>query len=159
MAVFLFMRRMVEVSAIKTGNNDLISQLAGSHPGGRTDEEIRALSTKDIEIYEIAGPFFFGVADMLQNTLRNVAKPPRVLILRMRDVPVVDSTGITALESFVTQCKARKTVTILTELREQPGKALRKSGFFDDIDDKLIATNLDDAVETALSMVKEAAAT
>jgi SulP family sulfate permease len=105
LAMFLFLRRMVEVSALKLETDVLINELALGDMGKNTAASIRALYRKDVEIYEITGPFFFGVADMLQNTLRGLAKSPRVLILRMRDVPTIDSTGITALESFLVQCQ------------------------------------------------------
>jgi SulP family sulfate permease len=154
MAVFLFLRRMVEVSAIKMGNSELMTQLAYGEIGTKTREQIVALSHRHIEIYEIAGPFFFGVADMLQNTLRNVAKPPRILILRMGAVPVIDSTGITALESFVTQCRAQKTKLVISEIREQPRKALEKAGFVKDLGAEQFIDTIGEAIERATAEVQ-----
>jgi SulP family sulfate permease len=154
MAVFLFLRRMVEVSAIKMENSDLMMQLAYGEIGSKTQEQIAALSGQSIEIYEIAGPFFFGVADMLQNTLRNVAKPPKVLILRMGAVPVIDSTGITALESFVSQCRAQKTKLIVSEIQAQPRKALEKSGFVADLGASKFIDTIDEAIEQATAEAK-----
>jgi SulP family sulfate permease len=147
LAVFLFLRRMIEAADIKPGNDDLMAELAFGHIEPKTAASIDALARKDIEIYEIAGPFFFGVADMLQNILRKVAKTPRALILRMRDVPVIDSTGITALESFLIQCRHRKIRLILCEIRTQPKKALEKSGFFNDLGTENTAEALEDAVD------------
>ncbi|MDR2136480.1 MAG: STAS domain-containing protein [Treponema sp.] len=149
MAVFLFLRRMIEVSAIKMGNNDIITRLAYGEIGAGTKDQIMALSSQHLEIYEITGPFFFGVADMLQNTLRNVSKPPRVLILRMGEAPVIDSTGIAALESFVSQCRARKIKLCIAEIREQPLKALRKAGLVDDLGPDRFFDTLDEAIEAA----------
>jgi SulP family sulfate permease len=149
MAVFLFMRRMVEVSAIKAGNGDLITRLARGETGAGGREQGEDLSRGQIEIYEITGPFFFGVADMLQNTLRNVAKPPRVTILRMGEAPVIDSTGIAALESFAAQCRSRKTKLFIAEIREQPRKALQKAGFVADLGPDRFFDTLDQALEAA----------
>ena len=148
MAVFLFMRRMIEVAAIKMENRELLSSLAYGDIGKTAKSGLEAISNNDIEIYEISGPFFFGVADMLQNTLRNVAKAPKALVLRMRDVPVIDSTGISALESFVSQCRRRKIRLILSEIREQPEHALEKSGFFDALGSDNVKKTLQDALDS-----------
>jgi SulP family sulfate permease len=146
LAVFLFLRRMIEVADIKPGNDDIVAELAFGHIEGKAADSINALVRKDIEIYEIAGPFFFGVADMLQNILRKLAKPPKALILRMRDVPVIDSTGIAALESFMAQCRHQKIRLILCEIRAQPKKILEKSGFSRDLGAENIAPALEDAL-------------
>jgi SulP family sulfate permease len=149
MAVFLFLRRMVEVSALKMENSDVMTQLAYGEISAGTRDQIAALSSQHLEIYEITGPFFFGVADMLQNTLRNVSKPPRVLILRMGEAPVIDSTGIAALESFVSQCRARKIKLYIAEIQEQPRRALRKAGLVDDLGPDRFFDTLDEAIEAA----------
>jgi SulP family sulfate permease len=147
LAVFLFLRRMIEAADIKPGNDDLMAELAFGHIEERTADSIASLARKDIEVYEIGGPFFFGVADMLQNTLRTVAKAPRAIILRMRDVPVIDSTGTTALESFMLQCRRRNIRLILCEIRSQPKKVLEKSGFLADLGEENTASTLEDAVD------------
>jgi SulP family sulfate permease len=149
LAVGLFMRCMIEVADVKTGTDDLITELAFGYIEKKTADSIAALVHKDIEIYEITGPFFFGVADMLQNILRKVAKAPHVLILRMRDVPVIDSTGVSALESFMAQCRRRKMRLIFCEIRAQPKKTLEKSGFTKELGAENIADTLEDAVEMA----------
>jgi SulP family sulfate permease len=151
LAVFLFLRRIIEVAAIKTENNELIAELAYGDIGKRTKSEIEALSKDAVEIYEISGPFFFGVADMLQTTIRDLPKTTRVIVLRMRDVPVIDASGIAALEAFIMQCKIRKVTLILSEIREQPHKALRKYGFIT----TLGMNNLKDTVEEALDAAED----
>ncbi|MDR1747756.1 MAG: STAS domain-containing protein [Spirochaetaceae bacterium] len=143
LAVFLFLRRMIEVSDIKPGGSGFGSELVFGNRGGG---DIRPESPKNIEIYEITGPFFFGVADMLQNLLRQVVKTPDAFILRMRDVPAIDSTGIAALESFLVQCRRRKIRLVLCEIREQPAKALEKSGFSSELGKENIVGNLEEAV-------------
>jgi SulP family sulfate permease len=139
---------MIEVADIKPGASDLIAELAFSHAETKTPDSAASPVHGGMEIYEITGPFFFGVADMLQGILRNVAKPPRVLILRMRDVPVIDSTGISALESFMAQCRRRKIRLILCEIRAQPKKALDKAGFTGELGTENITAALEDAIKT-----------
>jgi SulP family sulfate permease len=150
MAVFLFLRRMVEVSAIKMGNSELMMRLAYGEIGTKTRDQISALSRRHIEICEITGPFFFGVADMLQNVLRNVSRPPKVFILRMGEAPVIDSTGISALESFASQCRSRKIKLIISEIQEQPRRALQKAGFIESLGPDCCIDTIDEAVEAAV---------
>jgi SulP family sulfate permease len=86
---------------------------------------------------------------MLQHTLRGVSRKPHAFILRMRDVPAIDSTGITALESCLSQCRHGKTALILSEIRQQPRKALEKAGFIADIGPENIKPTLEAALQWA----------
>ncbi|QQO09858.1 SulP family inorganic anion transporter [Breznakiella homolactica] len=146
MAAFLFMRRMIEVAGVKPGTKDMAAGLVHDTPD--TDGPIPE-HPKDIEIYEITGPFFFGVADILQDTLRGITKTPHAFILRMKDVPAIDSTGIAALESCLAQCRHRKIRLFISEIREQPRRALEKSGFIREIGPDHITETLDDALAAA----------
>jgi SulP family sulfate permease len=146
LAVFLFMRRMVEIADIKMQNGEVITALAMSDGEKSAERSIMALNNKDIEVYEIAGPFFFGVADMLQSTLLRLAKAPKAIILRMRAVPAIDSTGIAALESFLMNCRRRKIRLIITEICPQPRGALEKSGFMDDCGRENFIGTLEEAI-------------
>jgi SulP family sulfate permease len=148
LAIFLFLRRMVELGTIKSENDELIAELAYGDIENRgvAADSIKALHQKDIEVYRINGPFFFGVADTLQHVLRSVAKKPRVFILRMKDVPAVDSTGIAALESFLAQCRRGKIRLIMSEIRDQPRKALEKAGFIEELGEANVLGTLDDAL-------------
>ncbi|MDR0539592.1 MAG: STAS domain-containing protein [Spirochaetaceae bacterium] len=145
LALFLFMRRMIEVAGIKAENDEVIHQLAFGHDN-KDSEFIRNLAKQDIEVYEINGPFFFGVADMLQNTLRRMSKTPKKIVLRMRSVPAIDSTGIAALESLFLNCKKKKIALVIAEAHDQPRSALAKSGFFDLIGEGNVVSSLEAAL-------------
>jgi SulP family sulfate permease len=147
LAAFLFLRRMVEVAGIKPGARGIGAEILYGSPGG----EDRAIPEhpKNIEVYEITGPFFFGVADILQHTLRGLEKKPSAFVLRMRDVPAIDSTGITALESFLTQCRHGKIELILSEIRSQPRRALEKAGFIEELGADNVRETLEEALERA----------
>ncbi|GHV50889.1 sodium-independent anion transporter [Spirochaetia bacterium] len=151
LAIFLFLRRMVEMGTIKSENDDLIAELAYGdiENHGVAANSIKALYQKDIEVFSINGPFFFGVADTLQQVLRGLRKRPKAFILRMQDVPAIDSTGITALESLLTQCRRGKIRLILCEIREQPQKALEKADFINAIGKENVLDTLDDALGQA----------
>jgi SulP family sulfate permease len=146
MAAFLFLRRMVEVADIRPGAKTLGTALVygGGEGAGTVPEHPR-----DIEVYEIAGPFFFGVADTLQRVLRGVAKRPHAFVLRMREVPAVDSTGIAALESFLSQCRRGKTALVLSEIRDQPRRALEKAGFIKELGPENVRDTLEEALKRA----------
>ncbi|GHV63134.1 sodium-independent anion transporter [Spirochaetia bacterium] len=148
LAIFLFLRRMIEIGTIKSENDDLIAELTYGdiEKHGIAANSIKALYQKDIEVFSINGPFFFGVADTLQQVLRGLRKNPKAFILRMQDVPAIDSTGITALESLLTQCRRGKIRLILCGIREQPKRALEKAGFINEIGRENVLNTLDDAL-------------
>jgi SulP family sulfate permease len=149
LAVLLFIRRMVEIADVKPQNSELMAALAMGNLEKGADRKMRALSRNDIEVYEIDGPFFFGVADMLQNTLLRLAASPKTVVLRMRAVPAIDSTGIAALESFLANCRKRKIRLVISEVRAQPAKALDKAGFIAALGRENITATLEEAMELA----------
>jgi SulP family sulfate permease len=158
LAAFLFLRRMIEVAEIKPGAHSIGSEIVFGPEAeqGRSSEhaEMQAGRRKHIEVYEITGPFFFGVADTLQGVLRSVAGKPQAFILRMHGVPAIDSTGIAALESFLAQCRHGKIRLILCEVRKHPLLTLKKSGFIDELG----AENLSASLETAFQLVENSTA-
>jgi SulP family sulfate permease len=146
MAVFLFMFRMIEVAGIKAGARPFAKEFLND--GEDSDGPIPEHS-KNIEIYEITGPFFFGVSDVLQDMLQHFSKVPHVLVLRMKDVPAIDSTGISVLETFVNQCKRKNIKIILCDIQAQPMKALSKADFIWEIGIENIVEGLDKAIARA----------
>ena len=148
LAAFLFLRRMIEVAEIRPGTKSIGSEIVYGRRAG-DDPLSRPEHAENIEVYEITGPFFFGVADTLQRILRSVAKKPRAFILRMRDVPAVDSTGIAALESFLAQCRRSKIRLILCEVRKHPLQTLKKAGFIDEIGEANVSESLEAAFRRA----------
>ncbi|MDR2101700.1 MAG: STAS domain-containing protein [Treponema sp.] len=148
LAAFLFLRRMVEVTGIKPGAKGIGPEILYGHPKETADPNLPEHG-KNIEIYEITGPFFFGVADILQHTLRGISRKPHAFILRMRDVPAIDSTGIAALESFLAQCRHNKIWLFLCEIRNQPMRALEKAGFIKEIGADMVTENPEEALKRA----------
>lgn len=96
LAVFLFLKRMNEVTNVSVikGELDLSHETEFEH-----DEEIFTLP-KDVEVYEIDGPFFFGIANKFDESMRIIGDKAKVRIIRMRKVPFIDSTGLHNLESL-----------------------------------------------------------
>ena len=125
MAALLFMRRMAEVTELRATID------TEDAPEEERDGDPEATRTKRLppscEVYEIDGPFFFGVADRLKDTLTYLVRRPVVFLLRMRRVPAVDATGLHALEEFAAKCRHQGTVLLLSEVSSQPARAIRRS--------------------------------
>jgi SulP family sulfate permease len=147
LAVFLFMKRMSEVTNVR-----LISREFAEGPDSDTGD-LNATALReipaDVEVYEIDGPFFFGAAESFKETVRSVAKRPRVLIIRMRRVPAIDSTGLAALRDLVHQSRKEGTLVILSDVHSQPVVALTNSEFYDELGEANVCGNLDDALNRA----------
>ena len=84
-----------------------------------------------VVVYEVNGPFFFGAADKIKDVLSEIARPPKFFILRMRNVPAIDATGIHALEQMAKKCRHQGTALILTEVGHQPLRAIVRAGKLD----------------------------
>jgi sulfate permease, SulP family len=68
----------------------------------------------DVTVFEMKGPFFFGVSDLLNETIRRLPEKPRVFILRMRQVPMIDTTGLQALKNFTLKCKEQNILFLIS---------------------------------------------
>ena len=119
LAALLFMRRMAELTEVKLTGHEPAEQSAGLPP---------ALAGK-VALYEIAGPLFFGAAQKAMGSLGRITGRIQVVILRLDNVPVMDATGLVALESAIDSLTKRGCVTILSGLRQQPAELLERAGF------------------------------
>jgi SulP family sulfate permease len=146
LAAFLFMKRMAEVTNVSAMTGDAREELDDEpDANGATGPAI----PPGVEVYEVNGPFFFGAAEVFRETLGQVASKPRVLIIRMRNVPAMDSTGVHALRDVVTRSARDGTLVLLSDVQAQPLSVLTKSGLFQDGGTEQIAGTLDVAVERA----------
>jgi SulP family sulfate permease len=106
-----------------------------------------------VEVFEINGPFFFGAAETFKETIGRVAKRPRVLIIRMRHVLALDSTGMHALADVVHRSRRDGTVVLLADVHMQPLVALTGSPTLDEIGRDNLFGNLDDALNRARELI------
>ena len=138
LASFLFIRRMASVTSVTMVTDDI------------SDDTIDARQVPPgVEVYEITGPLFFGAAAAFRDTLGSVAENPRVLIVRMRYVSAVDSTGLRSLSELVHRCRTQGTAVYLSEVHTQPLEALGASTTLDDIGHANVFATLDDALSAA----------
>ena len=154
LAALLFMRRMAEVTNVSVITRELDDE--GDLYATDTNAVRRRAIPKGVEVYEINGPFFFGAAEQFKDTLGRVARKPKVLIIRMRNVPAIDSTGIRALSDVTRRTRKEGTLVLLSDVHAQPLVALGRSDLLDEIGDDNIFGNLDDALNRARAEVGEA---
>jgi SulP family sulfate permease len=147
LAALLFMRRMAEVTQVGyvTGmlNEDGIED--PNDPLSLSRRKVPA----GVEVFEVAGPFFFGAADKFKNAISEVEDKPRILILRLRHVLSLDATGLQALESVFSRTRREGTTLILSGVHAQPLIVLERAGLLDKIGEDNVHTNIDNALERA----------
>lgn len=115
LAVFLFMRKMIKFSDVSILTKDI-----DDNGNGKDKEAIgNFVIPENVEVFEITGPLFFGAAYKFKDAMRFIEKPPKVLIIRMRQVPIIDATGIRTLEEVYKESKHRGTKLILSEVHSQ----------------------------------------
>jgi SulP family sulfate permease len=151
LAAFLFMRRMAEVTNVNVLTHEFRDPVDDFErdPNAVVRREIPA----GVEVYEITGPFFFGAAATLRDRLGEAATKPRVLILRLRHVLAIDSTGLHALRDLVDRRRRDGTLVVLSDVHAQPVVALERSGMYDALGEENIHGNLDDALNRARTVL------
>ena len=123
LASILFVHRMAEVS----GDAVLGAGLPDADDDRLPASEILTMELpKGISALQLRGPLFFGGAGALTETLQDMKEMPRVLILRMRDVPLVDSTALSAIEELATSCSKRGCRIIISGLQRQPRASMHR---------------------------------
>ena len=154
LAVFTFIKRMNETTNVSLVKDRLdISKEIESHSGNLENEVL--LLPKGIEVYEIDGPFFFGVANKFDEKMRELGDDPNVRILRMRRVPFIDSTGLNNLETLCRSAKKEGIQIILSGVLEPVYNKLEKSEIPKLVGDENICANIHLAVERATIVNEE----
>ena len=150
LASFLFMRRMSEVTNVRAVTRALSDV-------GEDPDDPGAIARREVppgvEVYEIDGPFFFGAAEKFKDTLAEVAGKPRVLIIRMRHVPAIDSTALHALEDLVRRTQGDGTMVFLSDVHAQPLVALGRSDTLGRIGERHLFGDIDEALAAARAAV------
>ncbi len=115
MAAFLFMRKMIQFTNVTAFTRDIEDK------GIEKDDQPLAnfVVPQHVEVFEITGPLFFGAAYKFKDAMRFFEKPPKVLIIRMRHVPIIDATGIKTIEEVYRDCVRRDTKLVLSEVHSQ----------------------------------------
>jgi sulfate permease, SulP family len=146
LASFLFMRRMAEVTNVGAFARELDDETDDADDVGSAR---RRTIPPGVEVYEINGPFFFGAAEKFKETMTTLRGRPKVLILRLRNVPAIDSTGLHALGDVVRRFRRAGTRVILSDVHAQPMVALQRSALADELPEDDLVGNIDDALNVA----------
>ncbi len=107
---------------------------------------------KEIRVFEITGPLFFGVSDMLANDI-NVKHFTKVLVIRMRSVPAIDVTALRALRDLVERAKAKGVTVVFSHVNEQPRRMMEKADFISIVGEENFAPNIDAALDRAEKII------
>jgi sulfate permease, SulP family len=151
LSVFLFMRRMSEVTQIYRLTRDYSAE-NGEAPSA-SELPNREDIPDGVEIFEINGPFFFGVAERVRDTLSHHERPPDAFILHCRHALSLDATALHSLEQFYAKCVQTHTSLILSGLHAQPMTAVRKIGLDDLIGEDNICGDVAESLERAKKIV------
>lgn len=148
-ACVLFMRRVMETTDISVIKDEI-------DPNMESDLEVHEehLSIpKGVEVYEINGPYFFGIATKFEETMSQLGDRPKVRIVRMRKVPFIDSTGIHNLTNLCTMSQKENITIVLSGVNEKVHAVLEKSGFYELLGKDNICSNINEALAKAKDLV------
>ena len=148
LSAFLFMKRMADVTNVGTITREFQESPDGTMLAD-PDGVARRRVPPGVEIYEVNGPFFFGAADKIQDVLGVVARKPSAFILRLRNVPAIDATGIRVLDDLDATFRHKGIRFILAGLHSQPYLALDRAGRLDRYGRENLAADLDEALALA----------
>lgn len=144
LAAFLFMHRMSVVVEMSRGVH-----LLETESDERMEEpDQRARLLPGVEVFQFSGPLFFAVANRLESLLDAYQTPPRVLIVRMRLVPLIDASGVYAITKFLQRCHRQGTKVILSGVQSQPMRILETMGVT-----KVAGVEFADNFDAALALI------
>lgn len=149
-ACVLFMRRVMETTEISVIKDEI-------DPNAELDiatNEEHLVIPEGVEVYEINGPFFFGVATKFDEVMREMGDKPVVRIIRMRKVPFIDSTGLHNLQILVESSHREGIRVILSGVNPSVQETLRKSGLNQIVGNENICDHISKAVEKANAFVE-----
>lgn len=146
---FLFMKRMTDVTDIYGLNKDMDDDADESE---LLDDELKEVLSEEILIYEINGPFFFGAAEKFLDSIQSLQGPSKVLIIRLRNVPVIDATAVHALALLHDKCVKSNTLLILSEMMDKPYQVIERAGLVNQIGQNQVCRCLDEAIAKAKTL-------
>ncbi|MBS1666408.1 MAG: sulfate permease [Bacteroidetes bacterium] len=152
LAAFLFMRKMIKFSDVSALTKDIDDK-----DGGKDKEALGNFTIPaNVEVFEITGPLFFGAAYKFKDAMRFIEKPPKVLIIRMRQVPIIDTTGIRTLKEVHKESKHRGTKLILSEVHsEQVMKELQDARLLFSIGKANVTQRFEEALSRSYVLLQD----
>ncbi len=148
LALVLFVRRVMETTDIQVLRNEVEDELSHISDDNETIE-----IPKGVEVFQIKGPFFFGIANKFDEAEREIRERPKVRIIRMRRVPFIDSTGIRNLRSFIRRSRKHRTHIILSGVLPNVQEIMKTDGLYDEIGSENICETIQCAIIRAKKIV------
>lgn len=150
-ACVLFMKRVMETTKISVITDEI-------DPNNESDLEVHEehlMIPQGVEVYEINGPYFFGIATKFEEIMASLGDRPKIRIIRMRKVPFIDSTGIHNLTTLCEMSQKENIHIILSGVNEKVHKVLEKSGFYELLGKENICSNINEALKVATREIAE----
>ena len=150
-ACVLFMKRVMETTQISVITDEI-------DPNKESDLEVHEehlIIPSGVEVYEINGPYFFGIATKFEEIMSRLGDRPKIRIIRMRKVPFIDSTGIHNLTTLCEMSQKENIHIILSGVNEHVHAVLEKSGFYELLGKENICSNINEALEVATREITE----
>jgi SulP family sulfate permease len=148
-SAFVFMFRMADAVEVSAGIKLL-------NENGDVDDDLsqRTKLPPGVEVFQISGPLFFGTANRLDELLDQFQKRPKVFILRMRLVPIIDASGVHALKVLLERCRRQGIALIISGLQTQPQRVVRQMGLHPREGELYFANNYEEALTISGKLVE-----
>lgn len=141
LAMFLWIRRLAETTDIK--------KVQGIKSKRNKDGEVIQIDNNKILIYEVNGPFFFGVVQDFIKMISKIETAAEVLLLDMRHTQALDASAISALERLHNHCKKHNIKLIISNIQQQPKKALTKMEFVKSLGEGAVFNTREEGLKAA----------
>ena len=152
LAIVLFVRRVMQTTNVSVLEGNSVAATEDSEKASMEDTDRLAIP-QGVEVYEIDGPFFFGLASRFEELEGTNGKSVKVRIIRMRKVPFIDSTGVNNLRSLCERTRKRGVIIILSGVTDKVLATLQKFG----VDQEIGSENIFPHIVPALAKAKELA--
>ena len=153
LAIVLFVRRVMQTTHVNVLAGDSVAATEDSEKASMEDTDRLAIP-KGVEVYEIDGPFFFGLASRFEELEATKSGNAKVRIIRMRKVPFIDSTGINNLRNLCERTTKRGVTVILSGVTDKVYETLKKFGVDEEIGNDNIFPHIIPALERATELAQ-----
>lgn len=150
LAAMLFIRRVTSITGVSVFSSKLGKDNSDTHMDENMEDESDVQLPEGIEVFEIEGPFFFGVANKFDEVMKRIKNKSDVRIIKMRNVPFIDATGINNLENLIKTSQKNGIKILLIGVNKKVRQEINKSNIISLIGE----TNIFSTIEEALSYGK-----
>ncbi len=149
LAVLLFLKRVIDTSGVEVLNMAVDDENAES-----AENTPRLAIPSGVEVFEVNGPFFFGVANKFEEAEKQVTKKPKIRIIRLYRVPFMDATGLSNLRSFIRKSQGNGITVIISGPVKSVYEALEKNGFPELVGSDNICADINLALKRAETLLE-----